>query len=28
MDINNRGQVTGRAMVDPTTFESFVATPR
>jgi probable HAF family extracellular repeat protein len=28
MDINNRGQVTGRAMVNPTTFEAYVATPR
>lgn len=28
MDINNRGQITGRAMVSPTTFEGFVATPR
>lgn len=28
MDINNRGQITGRAMVSPTTFEAIVATPR
>lgn len=28
MDINNLGQITGRAMVNPTTFEAFVATPR
>lgn len=28
MDINDRGQITGRAMVTPTTLEAFVATPR
>jgi len=28
MDINNRGEITGRAVVAPNVFEVFVATPR
>jgi probable HAF family extracellular repeat protein len=28
MDINDRGEITGRAMVNPTTFEAYVAKPR
>jgi probable HAF family extracellular repeat protein len=28
MDINSLGQITGRAMIDGTTFEAFVAIPR
>lgn len=28
MDINNLGQITGRARITGTTFEAFVATPQ